>query len=172
MSTDLEIGSQFLNYCDARLEVLASWADDCLSRLTQEHLWWRPAEEQNAAGNLVLHLCGNLHQRITSALSDGVPDSRNRDGEFDACSTATAQELRQLLKKNVAEALVALRQFPAGRLLERARIPHYDRSVLENVFSVIEHFAQHTGQIIFITKQLTSQELDYYPHLKRKKTAS
>jgi uncharacterized damage-inducible protein DinB len=172
MSTEAEIGNQFLAYCGARLEVLSSWADDCLSRLTQEQLWWRAGEAQNAVGNLVLHLCGNVHQRITSALGSGIPDTRDRDREFDARSTATPQELRQLLKGTVAEALVVLRQYPAARLLERARIPHYDRSVLENVLSVIEHFAQHTGQIIFITKQLTSQELDYYPHLKRKKTGS
>jgi uncharacterized damage-inducible protein DinB len=172
MSTEAEIGNRFLSHCGSRLEVLSSWVDDCLNRLTEEQLWWRAGEEQNAIGNLVLHLCGNVRQRITSALGDSVSDTRDRDREFDARSAATTQELRQLLKGIVAEALAALRQYPAGRLLERARIPRYDRSALENLFLVIEHFAQHTGQIIFVTKQLTSQELDYYPHLKRKKPGS
>ena len=28
-----------------------------------------------------------------------------------------------------------------------------------------EHFAQHTGQILFASKQLTSQDLGFYRHL-------
>ena len=30
----------------------------------------------------------------------------------------------------------------------------------------VEHFAQHTGQVIFATKQMTAQDLGYYGHLK------
>jgi hypothetical protein len=30
---------------------------------------------------------------------------------------------------------------------------------------VVEHFAQHTGQILFATKALTGQDLGFYRHL-------
>jgi len=31
---------------------------------------------------------------------------------------------------------------------------------------VVEHFAQHTGQIIFATKMLTGEDLGFYRHLR------
>jgi hypothetical protein len=31
---------------------------------------------------------------------------------------------------------------------------------------VVEHFAQHTGQIIYATKQMTQADLGYYGHLR------
>jgi hypothetical protein len=34
---------------------------------------------------------------------------------------------------------------------------------------VVEHFSQHTGQIIFATKMMTSQDLGYYKHLNQPK---
>jgi len=172
MNTDNSLAGHFLGHCSSRLEVLSSWADDCLSRLTHDQVWWRAGEAQNAIGNLVLHLCGNVRQRISSSLSNNTPDTRDRDREFDSRSCATPEELRELLKAAVTEATATLRQFPPDRLLELAQIPYYERSVMQNIFAVVEHFAQHTGQIMFATKQLTHQELGYYPHLKRKKASS
>jgi hypothetical protein len=169
MNTERNLAEQFLKHCCSRLEVLSSWADDCLGRLAPDQVWWRAGEAQNAMGNLVLHLCGNVRQRITVALSSELPDTRDRNREFDARSSATREELRQQLKATIAEAVAVMRKFPPDRLLEPSKVPNANCSVMEATFSVVEHFAQHTGQMIFATKQLTGQELDYYPHLKRKK---
>ena len=168
MNTNDSLAEHLLKHCCSRLEVLSSWADDCLGRLTFDQVWWRAGVAQNAVGNLVLHLCGNVRQRIVSALSNNTPDTRDRDQEFESGSCATPEELRQLLRATIAEATATLRTFPSDRLLERAKIPYYDRSVMQNIFAVVEHLAQHTGQIIFVTKQLTGEQLDYYPHFKRK----
>jgi hypothetical protein len=35
----------------------------------------------------------------------------------------------------------------------------------EAVFHVVEHFSMHYGQILYITKLLTSQNLGFYRHL-------
>ena len=42
----------------------------------------------------------------------------------------------------------------------------YEVSVLEAVYHVVEHFAMHTGQIIFATKMLTGADLGFYKHLR------
>jgi hypothetical protein len=31
---------------------------------------------------------------------------------------------------------------------------------------VVEHFSMHTGQIIFATKMMTSEDLGFYRHLR------
>jgi hypothetical protein len=37
---------------------------------------------------------------------------------------------------------------------------------MEAIFHVVEHFSQHTGQIVFATKMLTGEDLGFYKHLK------
>ena len=166
MSSDA--GAVFLGYSSARLETLASWIDECLSRLTLDQIWYR-GEAQNAVGTLVVHLCGNVHERITLALGRSGPSTRHRDAEFDPGLRYAADELRRQLDITIAEAVAILTQFPAARLTEQTPNPGYDRLVLENVFTVMEHFAVHTGQIMFATKQLTKRGLGDISRSKKAK---
>jgi uncharacterized damage-inducible protein DinB len=54
----------------------------------------------------------------------------------------------------------------ADRLAERIVVQKYEMSVLEAIYHVVEHFSTHTGQIIFATKMLTSEDLGFYRHLR------
>jgi len=155
---DNDVAAVFLRYSSARLETLASWIDECLGRLSPEQVW-RRSEVQNAVGNLVVHLCGNVHERITVALGHGGPSSRNRDAEFDPSLNRSPEELRRQLHEVISQAADVLRRLPTERLTEPTPKPGYDRMVLENIFTVVEHFAVHTGQIMFVTKQMTKHDL-------------
>jgi hypothetical protein len=166
-----DAGTVFLCYSSTRLEALASWIDECLVRLTSDQIW-RRGEAQNSVGNLVVHLCGNVHERITLALGRGGPSTRDRDAEFDISLRRTSEELRQQLNGTISEAAVVLRQFPAERLTEQTPKPGYDRLVLENIFTVLEHFAVHTGQIMFATKQMTQRDLGDISRSKKAKLSS
>jgi len=155
----------FLKFAAGKLNQLASRIVDCLGRLSTEQIWARGSENQNAVGNLVLHLCGNVRQWILSGVA-GQPDVRQRDAEFAARGGVSGPELAAQLESTVAEAVGVIKNTTAERLLERVRIQGYDVSVLEAIGHVTEHFAQHTGQIIFATKLLTGEDLGYYRHLK------
>ena len=50
----------------------------------------------------------------------------------------------------------------AARLAEHVTIQKYELTVLEAIAHVVEHFSQHTGQIIFATKMLTGEDLGFY----------
>jgi uncharacterized damage-inducible protein DinB len=116
-------------------------------------------------GNLVLHLCGNVGQWIGSGVG-GKPDTRQRDAEFAARGNA---ELRNRLDTAISEAAAIIRNLPIARLPEKTTIQKYDVTLMEAIYHVVEHFAQHTGQIIFATKLLTGQDLGYYKHLNQPK---
>jgi hypothetical protein len=154
-----EAAEVFLRYSASRLDALAAYIDECLSRLSVEQVWWRGGETQNAVGNLVIHLQANVLQRITLTLGKGGPDRRDRDAEFGLRLTGSPEELRRQFDATIAEALAVLRQFPAARITEHAPPPGYDRSILENIYTVVDHFAMHTGQIMYATKLLTKQGL-------------
>lgn len=165
-----EMSEQFLEFSISRLEVLSHHIDDCLGRLTDEQIWWRAGERQNAIGNLVVHLCGNVRQWVISGIGK-APDTRNRNAEFEARGTANIEQLRRELKETISRALKILRELPAERLSDMVRAATNERSVLQAIYSVVEHFAQHTGQIMFATKQMTGQDLGYYAHLNRAKVS-
>jgi uncharacterized damage-inducible protein DinB len=140
--------------------------DDCLGRLTPEQVWARSRESDNSIGNLVLHLCGNVTQWIGSGVGGRV-DRRERDTEFAARGGVSPEELGHKLNGVVSEAVAVIRELTAARLAEVIHPQGYKVTVLEAVYHVVEHFAQHTGQIIFATKLIRGEDLGYYKHLSR-----
>jgi uncharacterized damage-inducible protein DinB len=129
-------------------------------------VWARGSANENAIGNLVLHLCGNVRQWIVSGVG-GQPDVRRRDAEFSAAGGAAIPELLDRLRRAVDEALATLDSVTQARLGERVAIQNYDVTVLEAIYHVVDHFSMHTGQIIFATKMLTGADLGFYRHLSQ-----
>jgi uncharacterized damage-inducible protein DinB len=154
----------FLDFSKQKLEQLTERIEQCLERLTEEQIWARQADSQNAVGNLVLHLSGNVRQWIISSVG-GASDTRDRDAEFAAKGGVSTDDLRTRLRTAVAEAVAVLDSVTAEQLLERRRIQRYDVTVLEAIYHVVEHFSQHAGQIIFATKMMNPEDLGFYKHL-------
>jgi Uncharacterized protein conserved in bacteria len=157
----------FLEYSTRKLSQLANRIQECLRRLSEEQIWARGSEGENAVGNLVLHLAGNVRQWIGSGVGR-LPDVRDRDAEFTARGLISREELSNRLDQTVKEANSIIEGLTASRLQERVTIQNYEVSVLEAVYHVVEHFSQHAGQIIFATKLMTRQDLGFYGHLSTK----
>ena len=156
----------FLNYSIEKLQQYESRINACLDRLNYQQVWARNADAQNAIGNLVLHLCGNVRQWLLSGVG-GAPDMRQRDAEFAARDGSDIAELKLRLHETVAESIELLRSLPAERLSEPLNKQGYNVTVLEGIYHVVEHFSHHAGQIIFATKLLTSEDLGFYRHLNK-----
>ena len=133
----------------------------CVEKLTDEQVWWRPNEESNSVGNLLLHLSGNARQWIVSGLG-GTPDGRRRQTEFDERRVIPRAELLEILRTTIAEVDGVLAGFDPARLLDSYPIQGTKSTALEAIFHVTEHFSMHTGQIILLTKMLTQTDLTFY----------
>jgi uncharacterized damage-inducible protein DinB len=133
----------------------------CLEKLTDEQIWWRANEESNSIGNLILHLCGNARQWIVCGI--GLePDTRNRDSEFEQRDPIARDKLLTLLRTTLTEVQTTLQNLDPSTLLEHRKIQGNDVEILEAIFHVTEHFSMHTGQIIMVTKMLTTSDLRFY----------
>ena len=159
------IASVFLEFSASHLNVLLGRIEVCLDKLTDEQVWARGGGNENAIGNLGLHLCGNVRQWIVSGVG-GAPDARQRDTEFDARGGVPVAELRSRLRRTVEEATSVIHALTQERLTERMLVQGYNVTVLEAVYHVVEHFSMHTGQILFVTKMLTGEDLGFYAHLR------
>jgi uncharacterized damage-inducible protein DinB len=156
----------FLDFSIRKLEQFLSRIGACVGKLNDEQIWRRGGDRDNAVGNLVLHLSGNMRQWIIAGIG-GQPDTRLRDGEFAARGEMTAAELMQKLESTVTEAVGVLRALSPDRLMETYQPQKYRVTIMEGIYHVVEHFAQHTGQILFATKLLTGQDLGFYKHLNQ-----
>lgn len=132
----------------------------CLQQLSEKEIWWRPNKASNSAGNMVLHLCGNVRQWIISGLG-GAADVRERDAEFSERGPISRRVLITRLKKTVQEACDTIDRFPADALSRQFTIQGYHLSGLEAMAHVSEHFSHHTGQIIYLTKLKRGKDLRF-----------
>lgn len=139
----------------------------CVDLLSDEQIWWRPNAESNSIGNLMLHLSGNARQWIVSGL--GVAsDDRDRDSEFAQREVISREELLGLLRQTISDVDATLTNFDPDRLLERKRIQELDVTALEAILHVVEHFSMHTGQIILLTKMMSTTDLAFYEFVDSK----
>src|SRR5690349_16810682 len=131
---------EFLDFSAKKLEQLAGHIELCLDRLNDEQVWARGSENENAIGNLVLHLCGNVRQWIVSGVG-ARPDMRDRDAEFDARSGVSIGELREKLRGVIADAAAVLGAVTPERMAQVIVVQNYRVSVMEAIYHVVEHFA-------------------------------
>jgi len=164
----MTVETEFLTFSADKLAQLMGRIDTCVQKLTPKQIWMRADANQNAVGNLLLHLNGNVRQWILHGVG-GEPDLRDRDAEFAATDGAGANELLARLGRTVEEAMALLHALPVGRLTESVRTQGYDCTVLAAIYHVVEHFAGHTFQIIYATKLLTGEDLGFYAHLSDRK---
>src|SRR6266568_1433512 len=102
------IESVFLDFSIRKFEQLLSRIRECVGKLNHEQIWMRHGDHENAVGNLMLHLAGNMRQWIISGIG-GQPDTRTRDAEFAARGEIDGAELMGRLESTVAESIEVLK---------------------------------------------------------------
>ena len=121
---------------------------------SEETLWTIAGTIKNPAGNLCLHLCGNLQHHIGAVLG-GSDYKRNRDGEF-----AVRNISRDTLISEIQKTRVAVRS-----ALEKLDPNILDDTYPEQVFSysmttsyflihLASHLGYHLGQINYLRRLL------------------
>jgi uncharacterized damage-inducible protein DinB len=152
---------EFCSYAATKLRDGLRQIEKCLALLSVEQVWSRPNAVSNAIGNLVLHLNGNVRLWIVKSIG-GVEFTRDRAAEFAQRQALPIETILPPLQRTVEQACQVIEGLSPERLRERLAIQGYDVSVLAAVFHVVEHFALHTGQIIYQTKILSGFDLNLY----------
>jgi uncharacterized damage-inducible protein DinB len=123
--------------------------EHCLDVLSEDDVWWRPNEQSNAVGNLVLHVAGSNRHFLEHVIG-GAPGVRDRDAEFAARGGRTKAEVLGIWSDVAGRVEVVLRTLTPDRLLQPTS--DRNRSVAEVLLHVTHHNAHHIGQIVWITK--------------------
>src|SRR5947207_11513550 len=138
----------------------------CVESLTEEQVWWRPNDTSNSIGNLILHLNGNVRQWLVASFNQ-LEDSRDRPAEFSERRLIPPAALLEMLGETMKDSSAVLSRLTGAELTSTYQIQGYTVSGLEAVYQVVEHFALHYGQILYITKLVRREDLGFYRELDR-----
>jgi uncharacterized damage-inducible protein DinB len=133
----------------------------CLNALPRAAVWARPNQESNSVGNLLAHLTGNVSEWILGGVG-GRSVKRYRAGEFAQRDGADASKLMDDLEAVLREADVILAGLTEKDLERSVIIQQRETNVLGAIYHVVEHFAMHTGQIVFLTKLYAPGKIHFY----------
>lgn len=153
--------TEFINQSLHYLHLNTPRIEKCLGELSEEEVWQRPNEASNSVGNLILHLCGNIRQYISSGVGQ-QPDTRTRSVEFSVTVGFSKAELIQKLNETLRVADTVIRPVDEENLLRERTVQGFTLTGLAIILHVVEHYSYHTGQIAFWTKQVRNQDLGFY----------
>jgi hypothetical protein len=160
--------------------------------LTPEQFWWRPLEAHteeetivvagrtstdpaavtNAAGNLVLHLVGNMSQWLVWPFT-GHTQKRQRWLEFNfRCppgrETPEMERVLHEFDRCVAAGTSVLMRVSARELKDHYPIQGLSNvSGVEAIYQTVEHFGLHYGELLYLTKMLQQRDLGFYAFLNK-----
>jgi uncharacterized damage-inducible protein DinB len=126
--------------------------------LSDEQLWTRPYSYGNSIGHLLLHLTGNLSYYIGTEIG-GTGYVRNRPLEFSDPSRAPKEAVIRNFESAVRTVIATLEKQAEGDW----SLPYSGKGmeVAQDRFYAFLHCAghlsHHTGQIIYLCKELERQ---------------
>ncbi len=152
MASKDEIANEATKEAVACLRYGVKKIEHCLAQLDDNQFWWRPHEEMNAIGNLLLHLAGNLGQWIIAGIGDSE-DTRDRPREFAERRSMPKNDVLKRLLDVVEESCTTLTGISAEELLAMKRIQGAEVSKMHAMMHSTTHFQGHVQEIIGLTRQ-------------------
>ncbi|MDA0203907.1 MAG: DUF1572 family protein [Acidobacteria bacterium] len=165
MATEAALTHEFLRVSRREFQTNLAKIEKAVAKLTAEQVWTRKHEHENSIGNLLLHLAGNVRQWIISGVG-GVADDRDRDAEFAQRESIAPETLLARLRETLEEADSTLAAAERLDLLEKRRIQVFEVTLMQAIYHCVEHFSGHTGQIIWVAKNVSGEDLGFYRYLQ------
>jgi hypothetical protein len=130
--------------------------EQCIEQLEDKHIWMHEHKYDNAIGNLILHIIGNIQQVVDRL--QGRPNKRDRNLEFTIKDGLSKKELQNQLRMIVEEYCHLLETIPKEKVSMEYRIMNTDTTVAYALLMALTHFSLHLGQIQFITKNILQEK--------------
>lgn len=127
-----------------------------IRQLNDEELNWRPNDASNSIANLVVHIRGNINERIVSGIQ-GLAITRDRDAEFEPVQLSKA-ELTELTVESFRIVADTVTQLNEEQWQQTQLVRGKERTHLDMLFQCAAHFSEHMGQIFYIGKLLKGDE--------------
>jgi hypothetical protein len=113
--------------------------------------------ESNSVAALVKHIAGNARSRFTDFLTcDGEKPDRFRDTEFEVSAKTRRDEILRWWEQGWSTVFSTLESLTPEDVQRTVTIRGEPHTVMQALNRALAHYAQHTGQIVFLAKHLCS----------------
>jgi Protein of unknown function (DUF1572) len=154
-----DLASQYLDEARRQFRGHKRMAEGAMAQLRDEDFFVTIDPEANSVAILVKHLAGNMRSRFTDFLSsDGEKPDRFRDREFEIGPATTREDVMRWWEEGWSCVFAAIESLKPEDVVRTVTIRGEPHTVLQAVNRQIAHYAQHTGQIVFLAKHLRSTE--------------
>jgi Protein of unknown function (DUF1572) len=154
-----DIAAHYLDEARRQFRGHKRMGEGALVQLKDEEFFVTIDPESNSIAVLVKHLAGNMRSRFTDFLtSDGEKPDRHRDQEFEIGANTTRAEVMRWWEAGWATVMSTIESLKPEDVMRTVTIRGEPHTVLQAINRQIAHYAQHTGQIVFLAKHLRSTE--------------
>ena len=156
---NVDIATHYLDEVRRQFRGHKRLAEGAMAQLKDEELFTTLDPESNSIAILVKHLGGNMRSRFTDFLTtDGEKPGRNRDQEFEMTSATTRADVMRWWEEGWARVFAAIEALKPEDVMRTVTIRGEPHTVMQAINRQIAHYAQHTGQIVFLAKHFRSGE--------------
>jgi len=154
-----DFASQYLEEIRRQFRGHKRMAEAAIAQLEDKDLFTAIDPESNSIAVLVNHVAGNARSRFTDFLTtDGEKPDRFRDREFELTSETTRATLLDCWERSWATVFSAIEGLKPEDVTRTVTIRQEPHTVLQALNRAVAHYAQHTGQIVFLAKHLRSAQ--------------
>ena len=158
MNSDL--ATHYLDEAHRQMRGHKRLAEGAMAQLKDNELFLALDPEANSIAVIVKHMAGNMRSRFTDFLtSDGEKPDRHRDQEFELNpATTTRADLTKWWEEGWARVFAAIEGLKPDDVMRKVTVRGEPHTVLQAINRQIAHYAQHTGQIVFVAKHIRSSK--------------
>lgn len=154
-----EVAAHYLEEARRQLRGHKRMGEGAMNQLRDEDFFVTLDPEANSVAILVKHLAGNMRSRFTDFLTtDGEKPDRFRDREFELTPSTTRAEVMKWWEEGWVCVFAAIDRLKPEDVMRTVTIRGEPHTVLQAINRQIAHYAQHIGQIVFLTKHMRSSE--------------
>jgi hypothetical protein len=151
-----DLAAHYLDEAHRQMRGHKRLAEGAMAQLKDDELFITLDPEANSIAVIVKHMAGNMRSRFTDFLTaDGEKTDRHRDQEFELNpATTTRADLTKWWEDGWARVFAAIEGLKPDDVMRKVTIRGEPHTVLQAINRQIAHYAQHTGQIVFMAKHI------------------
>ncbi len=154
-----ELASHYLEEMKRQFRGHKRMGEAAMAQLDEKDFLVMIDPESNSVAALVKHIAGNARSRFTDFLtSDGEKPNRFRDQEFEVSVETTREEVLRWWEQAWEHVLSTLDSLTPDDMQRTVTIREEPHTVMQALNRALAHYAQHTGQIVFLAKHLRSSQ--------------
>ncbi|MFZ0479192.1 MAG: DUF1572 family protein [Terriglobales bacterium] len=154
-----DLATHYLDEIRRQLRGNKRMAENAMAQLEDKDFFTTINAESNSVAVLVKHIAGNARSRFTDFLtSDGEKPNRFRDREFEISTTTARGEVMRWWEDGWSCVFAALDSLKPEDLLRTVTIRQEPHTIVQALNRALAHYAQHIGQIVFLSKHLRAEQ--------------